>query len=86
MRFDYETKQDDRECVAYLHSSGSLFLNAGSMYSKGGLEQGAACLGGRYSSNSKVRPNGTATLDEVIMNDGGRGKKFYPGDKLTITF
>lgn len=33
-----------------------------------------------------ITQNGTATLREVIRNDGNSGTKFYPGDKITIEF
>ncbi|WP_333846898.1 hypothetical protein [Phaeobacter italicus] len=86
MKFTYDIKQDDRECVAYLHSCGALFFSAKSTYSEHGLKQGTISLGGRYNCTSKACPNGTATLCEVIRNDGNSGTKFYPGDSVTITF
>ena len=71
MKFEYETKQDDRECVAYIDGDGDLIINS-------------------FGDNGWVAVNGEEAgennMAEPEYNTTGIAKKFYPGDKITITF
>lgn len=65
MKFEYEVKQDNRECVAYIDDDGDLVVK----------NDGGACVivGDSYCCEFTFHPS---------RND----HKFYPGDKVTITF
>lgn len=69
MRFDYETKQDDRECVAYIDEDGDLVIK----------ENSNGC-----SLHPLFRKNGDVGVSPWVESLAVH--KFYPGDKLTITF
>lgn len=70
MKFEYENKNDDKECVA--------FIRYGDLYIKerdGGnlvISDDGSFLGGLPWHNVETSPEIT--------------HKFYPGDKITITF
>ena len=70
MRFEYEGETTDKECVAYIDNEGDLIINTES--------NGWVIIGGENSGESY-----SASPDE---NSFGVKKKFYPGDKITITF
>lgn len=73
MRFDYETKQDDRECVAFVCESGHLAIRGetgGCIMIKNGGD-------GPYS--------GSVGFDEWLRMCQPQ-TRFKTGDKLTITF
>lgn len=86
MKFTYDKQNDDRECVAYLHSSGSLFFNCSGVYNSQKMLQGAVVLGDKYRMDNKVSPNGTGDLKLIIKHDNSMGHKFYRGDKVEIEF
>ena len=70
MRFEYETKEDDRECVAYISSKGNLLLKN----TDTGKFSIAICKIGQVHADAADNEP-----DKAI-------RKFYPGDDLTITF
>lgn len=74
MRFEYETKQDDRECVAVVREiDGKINLT---------IKTDEGCT---YIYDDHETPNHGTPRDwdhEVSLAT----HKFYPGDKITITF
>ena len=70
MKFEYEEKRDDRECVAYIDDEGDLII--------------------KDTINHVNEHPILMRSGDVGMNDGFRldtaTHKFYPGDKITITF
>ena len=71
MKFEYDNKQDERECVAYLlRCGGTDFL-----YIKE--------IDGGYTVISK---NGGSRERRVRFDPSDATHRFYPGDKITITF
>ena len=76
MKFEYDVKEEDRECVAVLH-----VFNEGD-------EQ---CLAVKADGNDVVwfYPHGNVSVQQNGMyedDDSSVIRKFYPGDKITITF
>jgi hypothetical protein len=75
MKFEFETKDDDRKPVAYLAYSHIWFPED--------EDEGFVCLCSDVAAVSKVFSTATKTLKDL---SGAKDfKKFYPGDKLTIT-
>ncbi len=75
MKFEYDGKEDARECVAVLH----VF--------DGGDEQ---CLAVKADGNDVVwfYPDGTVSVQQNGMDEDYKDtviRKFYPGDKIKIT-
>lgn len=66
MKFEYDSKSVQRECVAYIDKDGDLLVMD---------DDGAILLG----------QDGTH-LTAMEWNPSEATRKFYPGDKLTITF
>ena len=76
MKFVYRGKKGEGECVAVLH----VF--------DGGDEQ---CLAVKADGNDVVwfYPDGTVSVQHNGMDEDDKDtviRKFYPGDKITITF
>lgn len=72
MRFDYETKKDDRECVAYIDGCGDIRIKVDHTHID---DVKCVCIedDGFFHFNLDFDPSDAT-------------QKFYPGDKLTITF
>ena len=77
MRFDYETKQDDRECVAYAH----VMQDEGDDTLSIAVKHGDGFVTTFYYDGSIIKQR----CYESDIGDDLR-HKFYPGDKLTIEF
>ena len=73
MRFDYETKQDDRECVAFICESGLLAIK--------GCD--GKCV--MIKPNGDKVYNGANDF-KTWLDMCTPQKKFYPGDSITLTF
>ena len=70
MKLEYDVKNDDRECVAYIDKDGDLKV-------KGESESENICL----------RIDCKNHFSDAYFDPADWAKhKFYPGDKLTITF
>lgn len=68
MKFEYDGKSEDRECVAYIDDDGDLCFAD---------DSGDAVL---FSA-------ATGTIQSCLLwNTSDATRKFYPGDKITITF
>lgn len=72
MKFEFETKDDDRKPVAYLAYSHIWFKADDGSF---------VCLCSDLSAGDRVFYTGTEPFS--FADDY---KEFYPGDKLTITF
>lgn len=71
MKFDYEGKPEvKKECVAVLHNNGTLIIE---------LQSGCIAIG--EDESGKFYEG-----ESVEFWEGQARKKFYPGDKVTITF
>ncbi len=70
MKFTYDKKTNDRECVAYIDGDGCLCLND---------KIGNASL-------ICLASHGAATFECLKFDPSKATHKFYPGDKLTIEF
>jgi len=69
MKFEYDGKTDDRECVAFIDGDGDLWIKT---------DEGSCLM---YGGSEYTEPSaGNLWLPDKAI------KKFYPGDKLTITF
>lgn len=72
MKFEYDEQPDKGECVAFIDNDGDLCMKNG---------EGIIYL---------TRGNASFSFEEACfesyMVDNGATKKFYPGDKITITF
>lgn len=77
MKFEYETKEDDRECVAYTHVMADSDEDTLSLAIK--LECGNVLT--IYYDGSTLKQR----CYEGDLGDDLR-RKFHPGDKVTITF
>jgi hypothetical protein len=74
MKFEYDVKSDDRECVAAIYEF------------DGGPE---LCLAVKAQCGKMVwfyHSDGLASVQDGGFPPYDVVKKFYPGDKLTITF
>lgn len=69
MKFEYDTKEDNREVVAFVDNTGDLIINLG---------MSVLILG---DSSAEIEDMGTWFSAEDKAT-----KKFYKGDKITITF
>jgi hypothetical protein len=71
MKFECEEEQDRSECVAFIHKSGCLIVKHDDA---------------TYDNYCQVLGSGSDTKRwwDAWMKDATR--KFYPGDKITITF
>jgi hypothetical protein len=74
MKFDYETKQDDRECVAYIDRDGDLIVRDENPH------DGNNC-GAIYMTK-----RGNRGVYENEFDPSEATHKFYPGDSITLTF
>ena len=72
MRFDYENKQDDRECVAYIDEEGDLVINNRNHYNHGGAVY--------LTKEGRTGEHGRG------FNPSEAIHKFYPGDSITLSF
>ena len=70
MKFEYDVKEDTRECVAYIDDFGHLIVN-------NTREKGSSFV---FMPDQK----GTTYWDK--FRPECTDVKFYPGDKITITF
>lgn len=70
MKFEYDNKADDGECVAFIADTGNLLIKN----TDTGNFTIALCKGGSAHNNAASTGLGAAK------------QKFYPGDKITITF
>lgn len=70
MKFEYDSKSDERKCVAYIDDDGDLIM--------------ADILG--VASAVSLGSDGAATYREITFDPKKAVHKFYPGDKITITF
>lgn len=70
MKFEYDNMNDDRECVAYIDGDGDL------------------CMRDNHSNVLLVTLGrcGASTYETEVFDPSDATHKFYPGDKLTITF
>lgn len=68
MKFEFDNKEDDRECVAYIDGDGDLIV-------KGSNDQGNICIA-----------HDGFSFDSARFCEALAVKKFYRGDKVTITF
>ena len=68
MKFEYDGKRDDQECVAYIDHCGDLRVADDS--------DEAVC----FSAITGTIRSGAVWWPETATH------KFYPGDKITITF
>lgn len=71
MKFEYDGDSEQRECVAYIVASGELVVR--------NIDNGNAICMGPYGSAAYV-----SNITRFDPSDATR--KFYPGDKVTITF
>lgn len=67
MKFEYDEKEAEKECVAYISLSGDLVVKDG---------------GGKATV---IYDDGSGT-ERVMWNPDSASRRFYHGDKLTITF
>lgn len=74
MKFEYEVSKEDRECVAFIDDEGDLCVNA----------DGAGCA--YFLTNGRHFINEAFGSFEDYVKDNDPVQKFYPGDKITITF
>jgi len=71
MKFEYDGKEDTRECVAYIDENGNLRIR---------------------DTGRKTEKRGSVCFTELGIKNGydfsptTGTRKFYPGDKITITF
>lgn len=72
MKFEYDDKSDDRECVAFIDDDGDLCV-------KDINTDMGVYVGITDASTEKF-------IDYMSLNGNGSIHKFYPGDKITITF
>lgn len=70
MKFEYDGMGDDRECVAFIDADGDLCV-------KDNNTDMGVYVGITDASTEKF-------IDYMSLN--GSIRKFYPGDKITITF
>ncbi len=70
MKFEYDVKEDTRECVAYIDHCGHLVV-------KNTREKGSSFV---------FMPVQKETTYWDTFSPGDTDVKFYPGDKITITF
>jgi len=70
MKFTYDKKDESRECVAYIDGDGDLCMR-----DQGG-NVALVALGF----------DGAETYQTVAFDPSNATHRFYPGDKLTITF
>ena len=73
MKFTYDKREDREECVAFIHSSGSLVIKL-----ENPTKEGYCHIVG--SSRGAVNEAWWRYWMESVK------KKFYPGDKVTIEF
>lgn len=71
MKFEYDSKSEQRECVAYIAASGELIVR--------NKDTGNVVCMGPYGSEVYVS-------DFTRFDPSEADHKIYPGDKLTITF
>lgn len=76
MKFEFETKEANREPVAYLAYSYVWFPENGG--------EGFVCLCSDVADVSKVFYITSKVLQ--VLSEAKDYREFYPGDKLTITF
>ena len=67
MKFEYDVKEDTRECVAFIDDDGDLWIKT---------DEGS-CL---------MFESGYTPSAGDLWEEGKAIHKFYPGDKITITF
>lgn len=71
MKFEYDGKENGRECVAFIDEDGVLYIKT---------DEGSTLLyGGSESPNHGSNEDWDYGLSRATH-------KFYPGDKITITF
>lgn len=73
MRFDYEIKEDDRECVAFVCEGGLLAIKC---------DDGKCVM---INPDSDKAYNGAADFN-TWLEMSKPVKRLYEGDKITITF
>lgn len=70
MKFEYDGKAEEKDCVAIIHAGGALIMQ---------LNDGCIALG--EDGTNKWHED-----KEIEFWDDMAAHKFYPGDKITITF
>lgn len=73
MKFEYENKVDDRECVAFIDADGDLCLKAD------GADDIVWLTTGGVQYCESPRNNFDFQKEKAVH-------RFYPGDTITITF
>lgn len=68
MKFEYDGKENARECVAFIDENGNLVIYDGT-------RKTCICHSGAVHQNPYTE-----------HHQSGTKRKFYPGDKITITF
>lgn len=73
MKFEYDGKEDARECVAYIDRDGGMCIKVEETH----IDSELVCIDtdGFFRFDLSWNPSYT-----------GVKKRFYPGDKITITF
>lgn len=70
MKFEYNSKSEERECVAYIDGDGDLCMRDGN----------------EYVDMIALGVSGASTYKVEEFDQSEATHRFYPGDKLTITF
>jgi len=70
MKFEYDGVKEDRECVAFIDNDGNLYIKT---YN--------GCIELCHDDMPECH---AMSLWDYMIEDASR--KFYPGDKITITF
>ncbi len=77
MKFEYDGDSEQRECVAFIDGDGLLWV-------------GAYCLYDDDVKSVVFTSDDKPHVGDISLKTGmalfGVTKRFYPGDKLTITF
>jgi len=75
MKFEYGDEKGGAECVAFIDGEGDLWIRT---------EENEGMLNVMFELNGDITP-GSVPIEEGMARQGYK-KKFYHGDKITITF